>query len=179
MTRRCPVRSLLLLLLLVGAVGAVSWLLLAPGADDTDEGGGAESWSPEPVEDDAGASRVPPGPAAPIELPVVVHPRVAVLAEGESLPPRGSESAPQALHELQFEPGEGPITGEDLIRSVGKAIYLRARSSADLQALEAVDPDPAWAEAPVPLTEVLELWRREGFEVVEAGHVLIVTRRRE
>ena len=107
---------------------------------------------------------------------------MAILAAGKEPPettPTGTAPL-DALLESGLEGDPSGLSGRDLVRAVAQVAPLRLRRASDLEALRALGPDPDWPrEARIPLLEVVEYWRRAGFEVESRGDVLLVTRHGE
>ena len=175
--------TVLILLLAALAVAGAAWLFLdaSPVA--------VETWDDDPFpESTSDVTDEPERPALPrrtavVELPVEEEtPRVAVLAAGTELPPHGAAdpTALNALHEASLGASPAGMGGAELVQAIGKVAYVRFRSQADLDAVERLGPDPDWPPDPeFPLMEVLEHWRRAGFEVDFRGQYLLVVRRDE
>ena len=173
--------TLLVLLLVVAAATGAAWLLLqeSPAEIEVLEDDPFPEAEPAPA---AGGPRTePPTRPAVVEAPAPsAEPRVAVLAEGARLPGHGTvdRAALDALHETFVEGDPVALSGAELLEVVGRVTLVRLRSEADLKALQRLGPDPDWPQDdPLPITEVLEHWRREGFEVETRGPYLVVTRR--
>lgn len=168
----------LILLLAVAVAAGAGWHFLGapPVAVETEDDDPVVDAEPS-VPDEVPAS---PGPAV-VELPVAVVPRVGILAEGDELPPAGTATpgTQDRLHETLLSGDPSTLSGADLVRQVADAAYLRVGNEADLEALRQLAPDPGWGTDGVPLMEVLELWRRSGFEVESRGQYLLVTPRSE
>ena len=176
--------TLLVLLLLALAVVGTTWQLLGtPTATD-------EVWDddpfpdPEPIEaaepDGAPVAEPLPRPAV-VELPEeVARPRIAVLPPGAPLPPEDPDRSARVdvgLHESMLQGDPSGLSGDELLQVIAELAYLRFRSKADLETIRRLGPDPEWsADQEVPLVEVIEHWRRDGFDVELRGPYLVFTR---
>jgi len=174
--------TLLVLLLVVVAAAGGAWLLLggsSVGVETENDEPFPELVPSEPIE----------RPEPPTQRPSVVvqpptepsRPRIAVLAEGEELPEEaGHAAAMNALHETRLGDDPGSREGRELVQAVARVAYLRFRKEADLRELQQLGPDAEWPpDLEIRLVEVVEHWRRSGFEVEPRGLVLLVTRHEE
>ena len=168
--------ALLLVLLLVGLLAGAAWWLL--GEDASWEGTAEDDPFAEPAPD---LVEPPPTPEPPGMVVTPVEPPkapVAVLDPGEDVP--AAEPAAEAMERLHEERLGGDTSGLDgasLLQAVGRRVPVRLRRAADRRALEALGVDPDWPPGDdLPLIEVVEHWRRAGFEVELRGSVLLVTR---
>ena len=174
-----PATLLVLLLAVAVAVGA-AWLFLgaAPETGELEEDEALPE--PPPREPDRAA---PPARPEVVELPRDPEvERVAILAAGKE-PPEATPTGPAPLDALLDSALDGDpsgLSGPDLVRAVARVAPLRLRNASDLEALRALGPDPEWPRgARIPLLEVVEYWRRAGFEVESRGDVLLLTRHGE
>jgi len=171
--------TLLVLILGIAVAAGAAWFLLGPPSAPGELAENEESLAPPPR----------PAPDVPepstrrepmvVEPPTQVSiPRIAVLAEGEELPEEaGDPAAVDALHETGLGADPGSIGGAQLVQAVARVMALRFRTADVLEALERLGPDPEWPpDMDVRLGEVVEHWRRGGFEVQERGRFLLVTR---
>ena len=72
------------------------------------------------------------------------------------------------------------LNGAELIERIGRVTLVRFGSEADQQAIQRLGPDPDWPQDEgLPLAEVLEHWRRAGFDVEMRGPYLVVLRHDE
>lgn len=162
----------LVILLLVAGTAFAAWAFL-------DDPGPPEESDSTPI--DASRTEVPdvvPLRAEPSTSPATAPggpaARIALLRPGEELPSPEALGEPQ--REIRFVPGARGLDGAAVLESVAKGLYIRATSAGALRLVRSTSVPEHWSEPDlvVPVEEILEVWRRAGIDVSDAGHVLVV-----
>ena len=167
-------RAVLLLLLVLAAGGALAYYLVGDSASGPEEldidGPGARRPEGRRVEE-AGSSPPAREELAPPGTGLFDPAEIRRLAEAGVEP----ILARQGLV-LKIEPSARGLA-HDIIEAVAKEVPLRFLTGKDRQMLEELEMPPHFAEQPVRLEEVLDVWRRMGLHVDPGSPVLVVGRR--
>jgi hypothetical protein len=171
-------RALILILAVAAAAAIVAF---AAGWFDPTGGGGGGSEVPRLRSERRPSRQAPQArskgeerartPASTVPEAEADVPRILVL--GPSQPPH-VEGPPVEPETMVTFPSASP-TGAEVVDAVSRVAPLRFLQQADLDALRKLS-SPEWDRVSMPLLEVTEVWRAQGFPADPAGRALLVRR---